>query len=98
MGELDRQRRAQRRKLVEDGRRLECAVRALPERALSAVASPAGLLVSFSLGAATAGAAGPRGPFAGLLRDVITQAALAELPALGDLIRTLTRRRSNPAL
>jgi hypothetical protein len=87
---LERDIRAQRQKVVDDRRRIERAVGAVQDKALQAVGSLPGLLMSFSLGAVAAG--GPprsRGVASLVVWDLLTRVVLDELPAIGDLIAEL---------
>lgn len=91
---LQRDIRAQRQKVVDDGRRIEQAIAAAQDRALQAVGSLPGLIISFSLGAVAAG--GPsraRGAGSFIVRDLLTRIVLHELPAIGNLIAELRGER-----
>jgi hypothetical protein len=94
---LEREIRAQRRKVAGDRRRVEAAIADLPGRAARALASPPGLLVSFSLGAAAAGLPRAHGLATLLLWDLLRQAPLEDLPVVGEWIRELRGHANPPA-
>jgi hypothetical protein len=85
--DLERRIARQRARLAQDRERLEHAVTEIPKRAADAIASPGGLAASFALGAAAAGVAAPsRGV---LLWDLVARLAVAQLPAIVDLLQEL---------
>lgn len=92
---LERQILVQRERVAEDRRRLEQLFSDLPSKALENIATPEGLLVSFSLGAAAAVIAPTRNSVGSVvLWDLLGRLAIEELPSIGNFIRELAQQRA----
>jgi hypothetical protein len=92
---LERQILMQRERVAEDRRRIERLFSELPSKALDNIATPEGLLVSFSLGAAAAVIAPTRNSVGSVvLWDLLGRLAIEGLPAIGNFIRELARDRA----
>jgi hypothetical protein len=89
--DLERRIENQRRKVAEDRERVEDALTLLPKKALHAVGSREGLLISFSAGAAAAGIAPSTSSV--VLWDLIGRFALEGLPDVRRLLTGMLRRR-----
>ena len=89
--DLERRIEAQRRRVSEDRHRVEDALTALPKKALGALGSREGLLISFSAGAAAAGIA-PNAS-AVVLWDLLGRFALESMPDVRRLLSGVLRHR-----
>ena len=89
--DLERRIENQRRRVSEDRYRVEDALTGLPKKALHALASKEGLLISFSAGAAAAGIA-PNASSV-VLWDLLGRFALEGLPDVRRLLSSVLRHR-----